>query len=510
MYSKSYRLRRRGSQSAFDVLRWMSIAALILAGGLSILQLIAFSRIWAGYPTGLTIGGIPVGRLNRQEAAERLLEVYSLPVEMVYQDQVIHLQPSTVSFELEVESMLAAAELERTRIPFWNAFWDYIWGRVTSPIDVPVRLKYSQQRLRDYLEKDVAARYDQPATPAQPIPGTVEFQPGSQGTALDVERALVLVDAALHSNRIRRITLPLQRSNPEQPTWRQLEILLKQTILDVHNFEGTIGVFLADLQNGQEISLIYSARELVMVPPDQSFTASSTIKIPIMVSAFRRLGTDEETDIQVTPAILEQVEKMISRSDNNSSDWVMQNLLDRFRGPLIVSEDMQTLGLENTFLAGYFYQGAPLLISYQSTGQRDDTLVERDPYSQTTAAEMGQLLVDIYQCAQVGGGNLLAVFPGKITQAECQSMIQQLINDRTPWLITAGLPDGTEIAHKHGWVSDQFGIIHDMSDTGIVFTLGGNYVLSIFVYHPTQLVFEPSNQLVVDISRAVYNFYNLP
>jgi len=488
----------------------MSVAALLLAGGMVIFQLIAFSRIWAGYPIGLTIGGIPVGRLDRQQAAERLLEVYSLPVELLYQDQAIQLQPSTVSFKLEIESMLAAAELERTRIPFWTAFWDYIWGRITDPVNIPLRLTYSQQRLRDYLTNEVAKRYDQPAVPSRPIPGTVQFEPGKQGTALDVERALVLIDSALQSNRNRTVNLPLQRSNPDQPTWRQLEILLKQTVLDVHDFEGTIGVFLTDLQNGQEISLVYSEKELVTVPPDQSFTASSTIKIPIMVSAFRRLGPNEETDVAVTPAILEQVEKMISRSDNNASDWVMQNVIDRSRGPLVVSEDMQALGLENTFLAGYFYQGAPLLIRYQTSGQRTDTPVERDPYSQTTAAEMGQLLVDIYHCANVGGGNLMAVFPGQITQVECQTMIQQLINDRTPWLITAGLPDGTEVAHKHGWVADQFGIIHDMSDAGIVFTRGGNYVLSIFVYHPTQLVFDPSNQMVVDISRAVYNFYNLP
>ena len=220
MYSNKSRLRlhRRGGQAAFDVLRWMSIALLLVAGGLMIFQLIAFSRIWAGYPTGLTIEGIPIGRLNRQEAAERLLEVYSLPVELIYQDQVIQLQPSTVSFNLEVESTLAAAELERTRVPFWNAFWDYIWGLASAPVDIPVRLTYSQQRLRAYLESEVAARYDKPAVPARPVPGTVDFLPGVEGTALDIERSLVIIDEALQSNTRRRVTLPLQRSNPGQPT----------------------------------------------------------------------------------------------------------------------------------------------------------------------------------------------------------------------------------------------------------------------------------------------------
>jgi hypothetical protein len=40
------------------------------------------------------------------------------------------------------------------------------------------------------------------------------------------------------------------------------------------------------------------------------------------------------------------------------------------------------------------------------------------------------LLVDIYQCAQTGGGSLVAVFPGDITQSECKSMISYLTQNR--------------------------------------------------------------------------------
>ncbi len=49
-----------------------------------------------------------------------------------------------------------------------------------------------------------------------------------------------------------------------------------------------------------------------------------------------------------------------------------------------------------------------------------------------------------------------------------------------------------------------------MSDAAIVFTKGGDYVLSIFLYHPNQLIYDPANQLVSDLSRAAYNYYNLP
>jgi hypothetical protein len=66
------------------------------------------------------------------------------------------------------------------------------------------------------------------------------------------------------------------------------------------------------------------------------------------------------------------------------------------------------------------------------------------------------------------------------------------------------------VAHKHGWVTDASYVIHDMSDAAIVYTPGGDYVLTVYLYHPVQLVFDPSNKLVADLSRATYNFYNLP
>ena len=266
-----------------------------------------------------------------------------------------------------------------------------------------------------------------------------------------------------------------------------------------------IGVYVADLQTGQEISFIQSLGQPLAYPPDVSFTASSTIKIPIMVSVFRRLG-DTPSD-----ETIQNLEDMIARSINPASDWLMANVLDPITGPLIVSDDMRTLGLMNTFLAGYFFQGAPILELFTTPGnQRTDISTEPDPYNQTTPSEIGSLLVDIYQCANNNSGALIAAFPGEVTQAECQTMLNYLVKDKIALLIEAGLPDGTNIAHKHGWVTDPYGIIHDMSDASIVFSPDGDYVLTVFLYHPVQIVFDPANELVKDLSRAVYNYYNLP
>jgi beta-lactamase class A len=76
-------------------------------------------------------------------------------------------------------------------------------------------------------------------------------------------------------------------------------------------------------------------------------------------------------------------------------------------------------------------------------------------------------------------------------------------------LLTAGLPEATQIAHKHGWVTVN-GIINTIGDAGIIYSPGGNYIMVVFLYNPDQLIWEPSAALVSELSRAAYNYYNLP
>jgi beta-lactamase class A len=121
---------------------------------------------------------------------------------------------------------------------------------------------------------------------------------------------------------------------------------------------------------------------------------------------------------------------------------------------------------------------------------------------------MGILMEDIYQCAELDGGALIAAFPEEITQQECGIMIDTLAKNQIAVLIQAGVPSGIEVAHKHGWANENDGLIHTIGDTAIVYTPGGNYVLTIFVNHPVQAVFDPVNALFADLSSAVYNFFN--
>lgn len=492
-------MRRR--RNSFSILRWISVVLIFTAVLLTIIQLVSYSRIRATFPPGMLIAGVPVTGLKPEQAAERLMQAYSVPVELRYGDAVIQIKPSVIGFELDLQAMLAAADLQRIRQPFWSAFWDYLWNRLPVPPEVPLRYKISEERLRAFLAEEVAARYDQPPTAPLPVPGTVNFSSGDPGQVLDIDRAVALIENALESPNSRVVNLSFNRVNPPRPSMQNLQILLQQ-IIDVSGFDGLTEIYLLDLQNGQELSFAYQNGE--QIKPGIAFTAASTFKIPIMVSVFRR--TSEPTP----PEITDMITLMIERSENGPADRLMQRVMDTNLGPLQVTDDLKDLGLESTFLAGYFYPGAPLLMRFQTpANSREDIFTDPDVYDQTTPAELGMLLDDIYQCANNGGGSLAAVFPGEISQDECKSMIQFLISNEIAVLIKAGLPEGTQIAHKHGWILDGDGLLHTMGDGGIVFTPGGNYVLVIFLYHPVQLIFDPANVLVADLSRAIYNYFNL-
>jgi beta-lactamase class A len=475
---------------------------------LTIVALIGYSRQRNNYPRGMTIAGVPVGGVDPQLASERVLQVYSSPIEVQYEEAVIHIDPSVVGFELDMDSMIAAADLERTGGSFWGGFWNYLWNREPTPVEIPLSATINEERLRAYLQNEISARYDEPPTPAQPVPGSTTFSPGTPGVVLDIDRAVRLIEDTLRSPNNRTVVLSFQRTASARPTMQNLEILLQQNIT-VAEFDGVIGVYLQDLQNGQEIHFGMDKGQLISVNPDIAFTASSTVKIPIMVSYFMKYGTDAMNE-QTSALILD----MIRRSENPPADRLMEGL-DSLRGPLVVTEDMRKIGLENTFLAGFFCSPeapCPLLQKFDTPANlRTDVFTDPDSFNQTTPSDIGMLLADIYQCAKTGGGALVAAFPEKLNSEICEQMITFLASDKIGVLIEAGVPEGTQVAHKHGWISDPAsGVMHNISDAGIVYTTGGNYVLVIYAYHPEQTVWDPVSALFAEMSQAVYNYYNIP
>jgi beta-lactamase class A len=486
------------------ILRGVSILFLTAALVISIVSLVSYSRQRNSYPAGMNIADIPVGGLTPAEASQRLLEVYTSPIEMLYNDAVIHIDPAVVGFQPDVETMLAAADLSRTGNSFWSGFWDFLWNRTPPETAIPLSAKISDERLREYLKSEIATRYDLPPAPAIPIPGGTSFVAGQPGQTLDIDRAVLLVSDALRSPTNRSIALTFTRSSAARPTIDTLAILLKQ-IVTVSNFDGLIGFYMVDLQTGQEIHFAINNKQEISVEPDIAFGAQSTMKIPVVTSYLINRGSD------LSPDISNYISLSLGKSSNDATDKVLSAINSNI-GPVMVTEDMKKLGLSSTFLAGFFTTPAYLLPSIPITpgNSRADISTDPDSYSQTTPSEMGTLLADIYQCAQNSGGALIAAFPDKINPATCQLLINFMAEDKFGSLIQGGVPDGTLVPHKHGYTADvRDGIVRNISDAGIVYTPGGNFVLSIYTYHPTQNVWDITNPLIINLTKAVYNYFNI-
>jgi hypothetical protein len=498
-----------------NLLRLVSLGLLLAAVVVFFFQLVAFSRKRALLPEGLTIAGVPVGGLDQATALERLLQTYSTPVELTYEGNRIVLSPSQVGFQLDAEAMMAAGELARTSTDFWSGFWDFLWNRPGESQTVPLRAEFSQTQLETAM-LEIAGRYDVPAEPSRPIPGGPEFEPGHAGRALDIARSAELVGEVIRAPSERSVILPVLESQPVRPAIETLETLLKQN-LDVEQFDGLAVLYIKDLRTGEEIHFAYFENIDIPVGPDIAFDAGSTIKIGIATAFYRYF--DEPLDEEASRWLSE----MITLSGNDPANWLMERI-DFLRGPVLVTEMLAEIGLGSSLEAGQESLGSSFITAWFENprrftteaqlvvattprtpgNQRVDVNTRPNPYNQTTASEMGMLLADLYAC-QHGGGGLLAAFPEAITPSECQHVLELLAQNRIAWLIEASVPDGTRVAHKHGWTQSPLDFI---SDVGIVFSPGGDYVISIFLWDDTEMVWEPTASLFAQLGRAVYNYFN--
>ncbi len=454
------------------------------------------------FPSGTSIGGIPVGNLTEQAAGARLAQAFQqTPVELQIDGSPVQINPQDAGLQFNLDGILYAPRQILAGRAYWPGFWDFLMNRLSAGFAAPLACAVSEDHLHTYLQEQIAPRYNYPPSAVQPIPADVLFKPGHSGTVLDLDQVEPAIRTALCSASARVVAISTTQTGVLPPSLTMLEPVF-ESITQVSGFDGIIELYFQDLKSGKEINFAYNQGQ--PIKPEVAFTGASTIKIPVMISAYKRLDGPPPDDLR------HQLELMIDLSDNGSTDEVMQRVLDEHIAPVEVTQDMQALGIENTFLAGFFYPGAPLLNRYQTpANQRTDISTDPDIYNQTTAPDMGRLLAYINQCAESASGPLIEKFTGQITQAECQEMVGLLAKNRKGLLIEAGLPEGTRLAHKYGWVTDaNDGLMHTASDAAAVFTPGGNFILTIYLYHPVQLQWDDAQRLVARLATAADNFYN--
>lgn len=452
------------------------------------------------YPPGVSVSGISLAGLTQGEALDRLETVFSIPVELRYHSARMQFSPLDLGFRAETSLILDKIDSNLNT----TAYWAHLWNKSQqASLDIPIETSIDTESISTLLNSQVVPRYDQAASAPIPIPGTTNFEPGQAGTMLMTDQAVSLITTALNSTSGRIVDLPVKEETALPLDLRNLSIILTQEIQS-EKFSGLVEIYIDALSGDQDLHFAINRNQPAV--PDVAFSAASTIKIPIMVSVLARTSEPTPEDVQ------NLLERMIIFSENPPADTLMQNYLDRTLGPLMVTDDLQKLGYENTFLAGYFYVGAPVLQLFNTpANSRTDIFLDPDIYNQATAAEIGDLLAQVYTCANdpEAGTKFAQVFKASLSQSECQNILELLSNNKIGLLIEAGLPPQGSVAHKHGWTSELDGLLHSMSDAGVVYTPGGNFVLVISIYTPEQLVFYDGNWLFARLSQTIYNAFNI-
>jgi len=253
--------------------------------------------------------------------------------------------------------------------------------------------------------------------------------------------------------------------------------------------------------SGAEVAVWFedlARRDSLAIASDVAFHAASTMKIPVMVELFRRFdggkttgateiflqnvfesivdgsryGLDPKDDsdsslyalVQTNVTLHELNQRMITRSSNLATNALLQ-LLE----PSRVTATARQLGARDIQVL---------------RGVEDSKAFEKGLNNTTTARDLGVLLAAIERGRAA-------------SKASCDSMRQVLLRQEFHDEIPAGVPPGTPVAHKTGWIT---GTLHDAA---IVYPRGrGPYVLVVLTRKiPSR---KDAQALIADISRAVY------
>lgn len=496
--------RRRGRRNWPLVIQLISVMMLLAAVGLFVFYLVQFSQEGESLPQDVRVGGVAVGGLSSREALNALEQAYREPVFVYYRESPILLDPASVGFQLNSQSMLAdVAAAGDVQGSFWSRFFSYLLGREDSQAaDVPLSATY-QRNLIDQFLRDIAARYDRASGAPTYDLATLTLRTGDSGYTLDMEAALPLIETALNSPTARTVNLPVVNSSVNVGNIGTLEVMIKD-YLDSQGFiydgQTTVAsVFILDLRTGEEVN----------INGDVAYSAASTIKVSILTDYFRQLWVAPPQDEAWLMA------NSLLCSNNSSSNLMMQIIGERvsgqqdiFAGIADVTDNLQFLGIRNTYITAPFVLGVEGQqlgsIPAPQTSPNPNFNTNPDPYLQTTAEDIGTLFSMIYDCATLGSG-LMAAYPGgEFTQVECRQMLELMSANDLLRLLQAGIPAGTRISHKNGWVADMSG------DAGIVYPPNGrDYVISVYLWEQTE--FQDYTRLwplIEGVSRAAWNYFS--
>jgi len=250
-----------------------------------------------------------------------------------------------------------------------------------------------------------------------------------------------------------------------------------------------VGIAFHDLQTGD--SLYWNA--------DDSFHAASTMKVPVMIELFRRIDAGA---LRLDQGILlvNQFGSIVDGSpysldagdDSDSSAYkltgtrvALKELIDRM---ITRSSNLATNALIELVRASNANETAHMLGARNIRVLRgvEDGKAFRAGMNNTTTARDLAVLLEAIETGRAA------------SRSSCDAMREILLDQEFNDEIPAGLPGGTRVAHKTGWIT---GVLHDAA---VVYPPGRKpYVLVVLTRDiPDDKV---ARKLIADLSRIVWS-----
>jgi len=441
-------------------------------------------------PDGVTMAGLPVGGMTRQQALNAVSQAFNSTVLLHYQDEQIPLAPELVDLALDQD---ATAENLNTVLlgqsglrGFIQYIGDTVLGRESQAREIQPVFSYSRERLDSFLLR-VAQQYDHEPREAVPLPEAGTFRPPQPGRRLNIEASLPLVLVGLLSASEREVTLVVEVLPVLDPTFDVLEETLAGQLAD---FSGVVSLFIKDMRSGQE--LCYNC--------NVAFSGMQLLNPAIVLELYRNMTLP--TDPQVTAL----VSQTLLLSQPFAADQLLAGIGagDPYTGSLQVTALLESLHMQNSFLVAPYTLRENLPTPQISTPANAQGNLDTapDPYAQTTPLDMGLLFEGLYQCAH-DGGILRALYPEALSPEKCQSILYWLGRNRSPVLLGTHLPaNEVLVAHESGWSGATY------ADVALVRSPNSDFVIAAFIYQPAWLTWEESQATFATIGRLTYRYFN--
>jgi beta-lactamase class A len=215
------------------------------------------------------------------------------------------------------------------------------------------------------------------------------------------------------------------------------------------------------------------------VNPDVVYSGASMTKVAVLNAITYNFG-------KLTRQQATLLAKMIICSENAATNELIKLLGDGdFNRGLEFVNELGESGL--VLKRPYSDDGSPVI----TDGPVDPKNADADPNNFATVRGIGVFYWWFVGCQEY-----------EIVPYSCKINRELLRANVTNNLIEGGVPEGTLVAHKHGWTQDTHG------DAAYIESPGGKYVLTIILHQRKFLQSKSSFYTISEISRAVYNAFN--